>query len=341
MPGAETGVASERPTREIAVPNELAESRLDRALALLLGVSRRQARELLTRGAVSLNGRVARLANKGDAVAAGDRLVVEEIPPPANAAVIPQPELPLDVLARGPGWLALDKPAGMPVHPLREGERGTLLNALAARCPEVQGVGEAGLRSGVVHRLDVDTSGVLLVATTAVAWERLRGAFREHRVDKRYRAIVWGALRDEHHMECGLAVAQHRPARVRVVPEREDSTDATGATRSGVWRVEQYVRPLEALRGATLVEVRPRTGFLHQIRATLAHLGHPVVGDAIYGGAQSPEAAGQPRADRHMLHAAAAALEEDVRAAAPDPPDFEALLVALREDAEPRGGDPR
>jgi len=212
-------------------------------------------------------------------------LSVSSLVPAALARAIPQPDLPLVVLASGLGWLAVDKPAGMPVHPLRDLETGTVLNALVARRPEVQGVGEAGLRSGVVHRLDVDTSGVLLLADQAPAWERLRSAFREHRVQKRYRAIVWGKLEAECHLELGLAVVQHRPARVRVVAERDE---ANRRDLRGVWRIEQRVRPLEVMDGATLVEVRPRTGFLHQIRATLAHLGHPVVGDATYGGELAP-----------------------------------------------------
>ena len=170
---AEASESGRRP-RALEVGDPLAGARLDRALASLLGVSRRQVRDLLARGAVCLNGRPARLGNKGDPVSAGDRLLIEELRPLGQASVIPEPGLPLVVLASGPGWLAVDKPAGMPVHPLREGETGTVLNALAARRPEVQGVGEAGLRSGVVHRLDVDTSGVLLLATTAPVWERLQ-----------------------------------------------------------------------------------------------------------------------------------------------------------------------
>jgi len=314
------------PEREFEVAAEHAGSRLDRVLASLLGASRRQVRDWLARGAVSRNGRRVAPASKGETVARGDRLLVREVPHPAQAQIIPQPELPLCVLASGPGWLAIDKPAGVAVHPLHDEETGTVLNALAARHPEVQGVGEAGLRSGVVHRLDVDTSGVLLLATTAVAWERLRTAFREHRVEKVYRAIVRGEFTSECHVELGLAVAQHRPARVRVVAEAGD-TD-----RPGVWRVVQRVRPLEALRGATLVEVRPRTGFLHQIRATLDHLGHPVLGDAVYGShRESSERPGSPA--RHMLHAASASLDDDVYAEASDPADFAGLLEQLREGA--------
>src|SRR5262249_48742973 len=205
----------------------------------------------------------------------------------------PEGDLLLVVLARGRGWLAVDKPPGQPVHPLLREEGGTLLNALVARHPELHGVGEGGLRSGVVHRLDVDTSGVVLFATEEEAWQRLRGAFRAHRVDKLYRALVAGRLAGEGAIEPALSVVRHRPARVAVVGGAR--TGAVGAPRLAGLRW----RSLAHGRAATLLEVRPRTGFLHQIRATLAHLGHPVCGDPIYG--TPGDASGVPR---QMLHAA-------------------------------------
>jgi 23S rRNA pseudouridine1911/1915/1917 synthase len=293
--------------------------RLDVFLAEQLALSRAQARRLLGRGAVRVDGRPAALAAKGLALAAGASVEVAPFHRPEQQRVRPEPELPLAVLASGPGWLAVDKPAGMPVHPLLEDESGTLLGAVAARHPEVQGVGEGGLRSGVVHRLDVDTSGVMLVAVAEPAWQRLRGAFREHRVEKVYRALVHGRLEREEGAEVGLALARHRPARVRVVEEPERRR------ARGVWACEMSWRPLEALGPATLVEVRPVTGFLHQIRAVLAHRGLPLLGDRSYGG---PEAAAA--APRHMLHASRISYQEVVAECA-DAPDFAALCEELRQ----------
>src|SRR5690606_6316191 len=171
-------------------------------------------------------------------------------------------------------------------------------------------------------RLDVDTSGVLLFATEPAAWERLRRAFREHRVEKVYRALVAGALAGEGALEVDLAVVRHRPARVAVVGE------GRGPVSPGARRTALRWRALAAGAGATLVEVRPRTGFLHQIRATLAWLGHPVCGDRVYG---APGGFW-----RQMLHAARVRFEE-VRAASPDPPDFAAALAAAGIDSESRG----
>lgn len=297
-------------------------ARLDVVLAAHLGVGRAAVRALLERGAVRVAARRLGYRDKARAVAAGERIEVAGFAAPDARRARPEPDAPLVVLAEGPGWVAIDKPAGRPVHPLREDEAGTVANALVARRPELYGVGEGGLRSGVVHRLDVDTSGALLFATEESAWRRLRSAFREHRVEKVYRALVAGTLAGEGALELDLAVVRHRPARVAVVGEGGGSVPA-GARRTGLrWRA------LAAGAGATLVEVRPRTGFLHQIRATLAWLGHPVCGDPIYG---AP--GGFPR---QLLHAAAVRFEE-VRAASPDPPDLAAALAAAGIDPAPRG----
>jgi 23S rRNA pseudouridine1911/1915/1917 synthase len=298
--------------RTLVVSAERAGARLDAFLADELRVSRSEARRLLERGAVALDGRAVALAEKGAEVAAGQTLAVQRLPTRESAEPIAQPELALRILARGPGWLAIDKPAGVPVHPLDPSETGTALNFVVAHSPEIAGVGEAGLRSGIVHRLDVDTSGALLFATEQGRWEQLRGGFRAHRVEKLYRALVHGRLAGGGDLALQLAVAQHRPARVRVVEASDPRSRRTLMT----WRA------LAQLGDATLVEARPATGFLHQIRASLAHLGHPVFGDAAYGAPPSP------LAQRHLLHAAYVGYR-DVEAESPDAADFAAALAAL------------
>ena len=297
--------------------------RLDQFLAEFLEISRAHARRLLGDGLVELDDRPVKEKDKGRSLALGAVVRVGEFRMPEDQRTLPESAdnpsgAVVGVLASGDGWLAVDKRPGFPVHPLREGETGTVLNVVTSMHPEVHGVGEGGLRSGVVHRLDVDTSGVLLVAIAQPAWDRLREAFRSHVVEKTYRAIVAGNLREPIDQEVGLVVAQHRPARVRVtdIPETPEA--------SGVRAAVQQVRPLEQLPGASLVEIRPRTGFLHQIRATLADLGHPVLGDEIYGDDEI-----RRRAPRHLLHAAELRFE-NVRVTSPDPQDFTALLQKLR-----------
>jgi 23S rRNA pseudouridine1911/1915/1917 synthase len=261
---------------------------------------------------VVVDDRVVGSSAKGQPVSAGSRIEVASFQAPAAQRPIPEPEAPLSILAEGDGWIAVEKPAGTPVHPLEEEERGTLLNALIARFPEILGVGEAGLRSGVVHRLDVETSGALLFATREDRWRKLREAFRRHRVHKRYRAIVAGELAGGGDLALHMGVSRHRPARVRVRP-----AGAPGSRMTSL-----HWRAVGSGAGATLVEVEPVTGFLHQIRVALAHLGHPILGDALYG------EGGAPYAPRQMLHAAGIGYRK-IEVSSPDPPDFRKVLEHL------------
>jgi 23S rRNA pseudouridine1911/1915/1917 synthase len=304
------------PSRSLPVSAADTGRRLDLFLAEKLALSRAQVRRLLASGAVQLDGRAVGDSAKGERLAVGVQVAVAPFKRADEQRALADAGAALAVLAQGPGWLAVDKPAGMPVHPLREDETGTVLNAVVERWPEVHAVGEGGLRSGVVHRLDVDTSGALLVATRQPAWDRLRGAFAEHRVEKVYRAIVLGRVLGAESVELPLVTARHRPARVRVAEPGERARGARLAVLS--------YRPLEVFDAATLLEVRPRTGFLHQIRVTLAHLGHPVAGDRTYG--PPADATG---AARHMLHAARVAFEE-IEAGCPDAADFAELCAKLR-----------
>ena len=233
--------------------------------------------------------------------------------------VAAEPDAPLRVLAHGPGWLVVDKPAGVPVHPLVAGERGTLLGAVAARHPEIQGVGEGGLRSGVVHRLDVDTSGALLLATTPRSGSGCAPRFASTASTKRYRAIALGPRRGGRR---DRAAARDRAPPARVRARRAPA----GASARGARRTHHALARARArCADATLLEVRTVTGFLHQVRATLAHLGHPLAGDRTY--APDGDATG---AARHMLHAAALALRGDPRGEPRSARLRRAARVALR-----------
>jgi len=314
MSGYLAGVTST--ARSLLVLPQDTGRRLDLFLAEKLELSRAQVRRLLASGAVTRDGRTLGEAEKGEPLVSGVELLVAPFVRRDEQRALADPGAELVLRAQGPGWLAVDKPAGTPVHPLGEDETGTVLNAVMARYPEVHGVGEGGLRSGVVHRLDVDTSGALLVATLQKPWERLRSAFAEHQVEKVYRALVLGRVDHAGSAELPLVTARHRPARVRVAGLDERARGA---------RISQLsYRPLELFDATTLLEVRPRTGFLHQIRVTLAHLGFPVAGDRTYG--KPGDVTG---AKRHMLHAARVAFEE-IEAESPDAEDFAALCARLR-----------
>ncbi len=309
-----------------------ARERLDRFLTAALEVTRAEARRLLEDGAVTLNGRPVGREAKSRPIATADRVVVRPLSGGSAGDPLPEPEVPLAVLEATDAWIAVDKPAGRAVHPYRRGERGSVLGALAAREPRVVGVGEGGLRSGVVHRLDVQTSGVLLFALRDEVYAAARRAFEGGGAAKRYRALVSGSLVGEGELALDLYVARHRPARVRVA-----------APGSGVrtWRTTLRWKALASGPDATLVEVTPRTGFLHQIRVAMAELGHPVLGDATYGAADGEGSApGDPGA-RHYLHAASLAIPSlGIRAESPDPEDFRARLERAIGPAGAESGAP-
>ena len=287
--------------------------RLDLYLARALGVSRAEVRRILDAGQAKLNGQILSRRDKGHPLKEGDLLEIADARPSAERLPIAEPDANLEVIGLGEAWVAVAKNAGQAVHPLRPDERGSVLGALLPRFPEIAGVGEAGLRSGVVHRLDLETSGALLFARDEAFWREARTIFSEGRAEKRYRALVAGDLRGEGTTTRDLYVAAHRPARVRV---------ADAALSSRTWRTHQRYRALESFGGATLVEVFPKTGFLHQIRVAMADLGHPLLGDTLYGG---------PPAPRVLLHAAELRLEElGVDVACGDPHDFGGALAALR-----------
>ena len=141
-----------------------------------------------------------------------------------DETLVPNLDLTLRILQAGDGYVIVDKPAGMPVMPLRAQETHSVLNALICHYPELQGIGEGGLRSGVVHRLDTDTSGALIVATQEAKWQQLRHTFKTHQTEKRYRAIVQGQLEGQAEEVVHLYVAQHKPAKVRVRLEASKDT---------------------------------------------------------------------------------------------------------------------
>lgn len=302
---------------QFTVRAERAGDRLDRALGVWLGRSRAAVLRLLDAGAIRLNGRAVGRKNKGQVLIAGDVLSCAagyggvETP-------LPDAAMALDVLAEGAGWFVVNKPAGVAVRPHALNEAGTILNAIAAREPGVIGVGEGGLRSGVVHRLDNDTSGALLFATQQQAWLRLRQAFAEHRVTKRYRVLVHGELPDTGESVQALRVARHSPAYVIANDDPEPPGDAARQC-SLAWRVVERFR-----QGVCLVEVDLHTGFLHQVRVMMHHLGHPVVGDPQYGSERPAH-----DAPRQMLHACSLIFEE-IEASAPLPEDFSTVVDRLR-----------
>jgi 23S rRNA pseudouridine1911/1915/1917 synthase len=263
--------------------------RLDHFLVRHLpGCSRRRARLVIDAGAVLVNGRPGR---KGQALQPGD--VVRTDRASFAGTLAAQEPLALPILYADAALIAVEKPAGMPTIALRAGDRDTVANYLLVPYPELRGIGGSPFESGLAHRLDTATSGVLVAGRTAEAWRHLRGQFRRRAVDKLYLAVVAGDVSWPGTVTSPIAHQPRRRRRMCVC------TEPKRASNLGARPALTRYRPLWRLRGATLLAVRIPTGVRHQIRVHLASIGHPVLGDALYG-----DAAAAGASPRLLLHAA-------------------------------------
>lgn len=240
--------------------------RLDRYVAKRLAdKSRSQVQKLIQEGLISVNGQVVK---PGHLLSEGDQVKVA-IPPDEPWELEPA-ELPIDVLFENGDVIVVNKPAGMPVHPSYGHRRDTLLNALLAHYPDL-GRMEDKLRPGVVHRLDMDTSGVLIVARNEKALRFLQAQFKARTAEKVYLTLTEGHL-EPHRGAIEAPIGRDPKHRRRMAVVRKNGKEA---------RTEYQVR--EYISSYTLLEAYPRTGRTHQIRVHLASIGHPIAGDAVYG----------------------------------------------------------
>ncbi len=243
-------------------------SRLDLFLsAKPLGLSRAQVQRLIDEERVRVNDRPAKAARKLKAAES----VAITVPAAQPSAALAE-AIPLAVLYEDEALVVIDKPAGMVVHPAAGHPAGTLVNALLHHCRDLSGIGGV-LRPGIVHRLDKDTSGLIVAAKSDAAHRGLAGQFKRHEVAKTYQALVYGDPRtDGGRIEA--AVGRHPTDRKRMSTQSRRGREAVS-----LWRVR------ERFGCAALLEVTIETGRTHQIRVHLTELGHPVVGDRVYGGA--------------------------------------------------------
>ena len=279
--------------------------RVDKALAKQFpDAGRRQLAQLFDEGCVRVAGK---LAKKGDRVVAGDVIELSREPVSGDALrPTPDPAVPIDVLLERADIVAVDKPAGIPSQPLRAGELGTIANGIVHRYPECVAIGDDPRDGGLVHRLDIGTSGVLVAARTAEAHRALRDAFGAGLVHKDYLAIVENRPVSR---ECDAPLVQ-RGKRVVV-----DHTDGLAAYTA--FTVER------ASETHALVRCNAQTGRMHQVRAHLAHVGSPIVGDELYGGHRLEGF------DGFFLHAAKIVLADKTEIEAPLPDRFQRALDQL------------
>jgi len=256
--------------KELVVPADAPRERLDRWLAAQgIGPSRAFVQRLIDAGLVQVDGRPAAASDK---VRPGQRVTVS-IPPPEPTETKPE-AIPLDVVYEDEDVIVVNKPQGMVVHPAAGNRAGTLVNALLAHCPDLSGIGGKE-RPGIVHRLDKDTSGLLVVAKNDQAHISLAQQIQAREAVREYVAIVHGQLRaDRGRIEAPIGRHPVDRKRMAVVP-------------GGRPAITDY-EVLERFPGYTYVRARLQTGRTHQIRVHMAHIGHPVVGDPVYGPRRCP-----------------------------------------------------
>ena len=303
--------------RTVAVPDGLDGERLDAALARMFGLSRSRAAELIGDGMVLLDGRP---AAKSDRVLAGEPLQLT-LPPPRQPEP-PQPVEGLVVLYEDDDIVVVDKPRGVAAHPTPGWTGPTVVGGLLAAGHTVA-TGGAAERQGIVHRLDANTTGVMVVAKSERAYRALKRAFRERRVDKRYHALVQGHP-DPLHGTVDAPIGRHPSGDGRFAVVSDGRPSVT------------HYDTLEAFRAASLVAVELETGRTHQIRVHMAAIRHPCVGDLLYGA--DPVLAARLGLSRQWLHAVSLAFDHPadgrrVSFTSPYPPDLARALDILRAES--------
>lgn len=306
----------------LTVLAEAAGQRLDAYLASATELTRSAVVRLIEEGQVTLGGKP---ANKKDKVKAGDEVTVS-LPEPEPDEAIPQ-DIPLDIVYEDEDILVVNKPCGMVVHPAAGNPDGTLVNAILYHCGDsLSGIGGV-IRPGIVHRIDKDTSGLLVVAKNDAAHLALSEQLKVHRVRRVYHAIAIGNLREETGT-VDAPIGRHPTDRKKMAVLRGADAHARDAVT--------HYRVLERFAGMCHVECKLETGRTHQIRVHMASLGHPLLGDPVYGGANHRFCESHPALIHgQCLHAAELSLihptsGEEMHFEAPLPEDMERILDILR-----------
>ena len=287
-------------------------SRLDRYIAEQCQLSRAYAQQLIGEGQITVNGHRSKASHR---LAVGEK-VTAVIPPPSPISLAPE-DIPLKVVYEDSDLIVVDKPAGLLVHPAAGQRTGTLVNALLARCPDLQGI-DGSLRPGIVHRLDKNTSGLMVVAKNDAAQMSLSRQIKQRSIRKGYLALVAGHLSPERGA-IEAPVGRHPKDRKRM------------AVVSGGREAWTQYQVIKYLNGYTLLEVMPETGRTHQIRVHLSAVGHPVLGDPVYG-KKSP-LLGRQFLHAHRLGFRLPSTGEFVEFRAELPPDLEQVLAHLTTEA--------
>ena len=319
-------------TQGYHIPENQHGTRLDRFLiGTVEGVSRTYLQKLIRSGEVTVNDKIVKQPSYQ--LQHGDRVSLT-LPPPRPLDTLQAENISLDILHEDSYLIVLNKPAGMLVHPANGVNVGTLVNALLAHCrTDLSGIGGVE-RPGIVHRLDKDTSGILVVAKTDVVHRELSVQFERHSITRQYVAVI-----------CGTPTKTVGTINAQIARSRRDRRRMTTVEVGGRHAVTHY-EVLETYPKFALVQLTLETGRLHQIRVHLQHIGHPVVGDTIYGGEQRAlNDADTPQLKRALTQLKRQALharllgfvhpvtDENLTFSAPMPKDIQRVVGALRRRA--------
>ena len=311
--------------REVEVPADQDGTRLDTFLAAALpDRSRSQIQRLIKDGLVA--GPVKEL-KASSAVHAGQKYTIE-VPAPVAVTAVAE-DLPLAILHEDADVVVLDKPSGMVVHPAAGHDSGTLVNALLHHVDDLSGIG-GELRPGIVHRLDRGTSGVMVVAKHDAAHQELARQYHDREVEKEYVALVWGLVHQGRRIDAPIG---------RDPSDRQKMSTRARRARSAVTRVTRA----EHLKGVSLLHVAIATGRTHQIRVHLSAIGHPIVGDPVYGGVHrrvANDLRAVQRLERPFLHAARLVFTHPAEGrrmefTSPLPHDLQSVIDDIRRRQEP------
>ncbi len=318
-------MVKEEKSETFRIPPEFAGKRADVVLSQLLpGLTRSQVKRLIDDKNVLVGGEPIKSSRKFEA---GEAVHVT-IPPPGSMEAEPE-EIPLNVLFEDENIIVVDKPPGMTVHPGAGVKKGTLVNALLYRCKDLSGIG-GKIRPGIVHRLDKNTSGVMVVAKNDISHNSLVEQFKNRTVEKRYLAIVEGVMKKESG-SFSSRIGRHPTSRIKMSSRKDGGREALT-----LWKV------LKRYKNSTLVEAEPKTGRTHQIRVHFSENGHPILADEIYGrkGRKSGALNAAAKAiGRQALHASKLGFTHPrtrkyMEFTAPMPEDIKTALNILEESGE-------
>lgn len=296
------------------IPAALAGERIDRVVAMIAQVSRTEAARMIDEGLIGISGVTA--TTRSRRVEEGDTVQIPDVGGKVSVGITPDPSVSFEVVHHDDHVIVVDKPAGLVVHPGSGHPGATLVNGILSMFPDVAGVGDPD-RPGVVHRLDKGTSGLMVVARSPEAYERLVGALSRREVTRTYKALVKGLVGSPTGViDAPIGRSSREPTKMCVSAGGREA-------RTRYERSMCFAHPLES----TLLTCHLETGRTHQIRVHLSAIGHPVVGDARYGGAGAGAAVG---IDRPFLHACALRFDHPVTG---EPIGFESELPADLRDA--------